>query len=98
MILFAKKYSSDTVLFSGIWHAYVKFFGARRVQIDHRRVEGVGGGGGKPGSNARARRSLRVGRHVDVELTQGGAARHRELGGLSRHEERRCLAVGLSSR
>jgi hypothetical protein len=34
--------------------------------------EGVGAGGGQPGSNAREGRSLHDDRHVDVDLTQGG--------------------------
>jgi hypothetical protein len=40
----------------------------RRVRTDQRWVEGVGAGGGKPGSGARVRRSLDVDQHVvDVE-------------------------------
>jgi hypothetical protein len=53
-------------------HAYVKYFFARRVWTDQRRVEGVGGGGGQPGGSAREGLSLNVDRHVEVELTQGG--------------------------
>jgi hypothetical protein len=36
-------------------------------------------------------------RHVDVDLTQGGATRHQQLEGVSRREERRGPAAGLSS-
>jgi hypothetical protein len=75
----------------------VKYFWARGVRTDQRRVEGVGAGGRKPGSNARDGRSLFVDRHVDVELTHWGASRHHKLRGLSRREERRALAAGLSS-
>jgi hypothetical protein len=74
-----------------------EIFLARRVRTDQRRVEGVGASGGQPGSSAKEWRSLHVDRLVDVELTQGGAERHQQLGGLSRREERRCLAAGFSS-
>jgi hypothetical protein len=45
-----------------------------RVRTDPRRVEGVGAGGGQPGSNAKEGRSLHSDRHVDVELPQGGGS------------------------
>jgi hypothetical protein len=76
---------------------FVKCFLARRVRTDQQRVEGVKACGGQPGSRAREGRSLHVNLHVDVELTQGGAARHQKLGRLSGREERRGLATGLSS-
>jgi hypothetical protein len=51
---------------------------AREVITGQRRVESVGIGGGKSGSNTtREGRSLHVDRRVDVDLTQGGT---RELG------------------
>jgi hypothetical protein len=53
-------------------HVFMNFFGEGGT-ADQRRVECVGVGGGKPGSNARDGRSLHVDRHVDVELAQGGA-------------------------
>jgi hypothetical protein len=72
-------------------------FLARRVRTDQLRVERARVGGRQPGSSARERCSLHVDRLVDVELTQGGATRHHDLGGLSRREERQGLAAGLSS-
>jgi hypothetical protein len=68
-----------------IWGG-VKHFLARGVRTEKRRAEGVGAGGGKPGSNAMEGRSLHVDPHVVVEL--GRAARHHQPGGLSRREER----------
>jgi hypothetical protein len=44
----------------------------RRVRTDHRWVEGVGAGGGEPGSSAGEGRSLLVDQYADVEVTQGG--------------------------
>jgi hypothetical protein len=44
----------------------------RRERTDQRRVEGVGAGGGKPGSNARVWRSLDVDRHADVGPAERG--------------------------
>jgi hypothetical protein len=72
-------------------------FLARRVRTDQRRDEGVGAGGKRLGSSATDVRSLHVDCPIDVELTQGGAARSQQLGGLSRREERRGLAAGVSS-
>jgi hypothetical protein len=48
---------------------FVKYFLARRVWTDQRRVEGVGIGGGKPGSNAREGRLLHDDWLVDDDLT-----------------------------
>jgi hypothetical protein len=40
---------------------------ARRVRTDHQWDSGIGVGGGKPGSNAKVRRSLDVDQPVDVD-------------------------------
>jgi hypothetical protein len=43
---------------------------------DQRLVEGVGAGGGQPGSSAGEGRSLLVDQLVDGDMTQVGASRH----------------------
>jgi hypothetical protein len=56
---------------------------ARRVRTAQGRVEGLGAGGGKPGSNAREGRPVHVDRHVDIEPAERG--KH----DTSNHEDRR---------
>jgi hypothetical protein len=74
-MFFRDRILEDTLPFCGMGHVSVKYFWARRP--DRRLVEGVGAGGGYPGSSAGEGRSLLVEHHVDVEMTQGGPARHR---------------------
>jgi hypothetical protein len=90
------KYSSYSVPFGGMGHVSMTYFLARRVRTDHRRVEDARVGGGQLKSSAREGRSLHVERPVDVEVTQGGAARYQQLGGMSRREERRGPRATLS--
>jgi hypothetical protein len=49
-----------------------------RARTDHRLVESVGASGEQPGNSAGEGHSLLVDHHVDVELTQGGQARHEQ--------------------
>jgi hypothetical protein len=44
----------------------------RGLRTDQHWVEGVGAGGGKPGSSARARCSLDIDKPVDVEPAERG--------------------------
>jgi hypothetical protein len=68
----------NTLKYRPIWGdgaCVYEFFLAVRARTDGRLVDGVRAGGGQPGSSAAKGRWILVDHHVDVELSQGRAAR-----------------------
>jgi hypothetical protein len=89
------KYSSETTIpFWVMRHVSQERVEARRVRPDQRCVEGVGNGGGQPGSSAKEGRSLAVDQCSSSPSDPiGGGGRHQRRGGQQQREERYGLTA-----
>jgi hypothetical protein len=68
-------------------------FWRKEVRTDQRWAAGVGVGGGQPGSNSKARRSLAVVQPCEIQVSLGVSHGATHDGGRSQPEERHGLAA-----